>query len=137
MLVECADMQAGLANRRPETQKKVEILSPITGTVEAMHTVIGIVNPAGPVRVFVLYPDGKWRSFEAKLITMPKGGAFWSAPCRFGRDDSPAGNYDIVAVCGQAVQPRPLSKIPDGSYKSRTVHVRRGAVDSRTVKPGA
>lgn len=101
----------------------IEIMTPEQGQqISLSQTVSGMVLPRdGFVQVFTLSRDNKWYSQKAQT-----NGAIWTVTGNIGSKDAPAGTrYKLVAISGAKQINSPVSKLPRGEAKSRTVVVYR------------
>lgn len=111
---------------------RLEIVSPRAGAVQSQNIINGIIQPPGPVQVFVLYPDKKWHLQG----DTESSGEYWSATCQFGPENASYGGYDIVAIAGDAIDHPIVDAIPDGLSRSPVVHVQRFPARSSGARPG-
>jgi hypothetical protein len=81
----------------------------------------GLVIPKDSfVQVFILHGDNLWHPHEATT-----DGAAWKLTAKIGAEKTPGKSHKLVAFSGTSKIAKPVSKLPRGDAKSRTITVYR------------
>jgi hypothetical protein len=102
----------------------LEILAPLNhAEVGPWRDVRGSVQPPNSkVQVFVYAVDGVWYMQSPVIVD----GCSWNVKCKFGLDNVPSGDFQIIAIADGDIKDKTMHTLPNvGTARSDIVKVRR------------
>lgn len=107
-----------------QTAPYLEILAPLNhAEVGPWRDVRGSVQPPNSkVQVFVQAANGVWYMQSPVMVD----GCSWNVKCKFGPDDVPSGDFQIIAIADGDIKDKTMHTLPNvGTARSEIVKVRR------------